>query len=197
MVSFYCPLKQEPQVPSDANCNFSSIFGVFLTPWTSESFRVDLLRILCRSLVFHLCCFVTHCFLKTATVNATLNIFKLPPPRFFKGKAICKMCLLNLWLRLSVTASLLNHPQAVLCSPLLFRSAPAGLLPSSYLHSASVVKGRAHCGLTYPAVTPLIFPPSTSRLWWKQHLRLFRAWAVVSVSLCCPRSHISPSRFGI
>lgn len=129
--------------------NFSSIFGVFLTPWTSESFHVDLLRILCQSLVFHLCCFVTHCFLKTATVNATLNIFKLPPPRFFKGKAICKMCWLNLWLWLSVTASLLNHPQAVLCSPFLFRSAPASVLPSSYLHSASVVKGRAHCGLTY------------------------------------------------
>lgn len=150
MVSFYCPLKQEPQVPSDANCNFSSIFGVFLTPWNSESFHVDLLRILCQSLVFHLCSFVTHCFLKTATVNATLNIFKLPPPRFFKGKAICKMCLLNLWLQLSVTASLLNHPQAVLCLPFLFRSAPASVLPSSHLHSASVVKGRARCGLTYP-----------------------------------------------
>lgn len=170
MVSFYCPLKQEPQVPSDANCNFSSIFGVFLIPWTSESFHVDLLRILCQSLVFRLRCIVTHCFLKAATVNAALNIFKLPTPRFFKGKAFCKMCWLNLWLRLSVTASLLSHPR--LCSACPFSV-------SSFPHTFILPQwSRAELTVALPTftVTLLIFPPSTSPpLWWKQHLRLLRA----------------------
>lgn len=127
MVSFYCPLKQEPQVPSDANCNFSSIFGVFLIPWTSESFHVDLLRILCQSLVFRLRCFVTHCFLKAATVNATLNIFKLPTPRFFKGKAFCKMCWLNLWLRFLLLPAFLVTPG---CALLALSQCPPFLTPS-------------------------------------------------------------------
>lgn len=163
-------------------------FMAFLVSfWLPGLLKVSLLKILCQEHCFPALLLSLTVFIDCATVNATLNIFKLPPPGFVERKAIWKTC---------GGASLLNQSQAILAGPLEISCSQSPSQPP-HLQSASVVRAELTVALPLFAVTVLSFPSElllskhhSSAVVEAGHWDLVRAWAVPS-ALCFPGLGIS------